>query len=97
MIGLLISLLGLGKNAFLKVFNRTYIEVFRSIPLLVLLLWVYYGLPIVVGISLSPFIAGIVSLALSDSAFEAEVFRAGIQSINKGQRDAAKSLSLIHI
>ena len=94
MIGLLISLLGLGKNAFLKAFNRTYIEVFRSIPLLVLLLWVYYGLPIVVGISLSPFIAGIVSLALSDSAFEAEVFRAGIQSIPKGQRDAARSIGL---
>ena len=94
MIGLLISLLGLGKNKFLKVFNRTYIEVFRSIPLLVLLLWVYYGLPIVVGISLSPFIAGIVSLALSDSAFEAEVFRAGIQSIPKGQRDAARSIGL---
>ena len=94
MIGLLISLLGLGKNAFLKVFNRTYIEVFRSIPLLVLLLWVYYGLPIVVGISLSHFIAGIVYLALSDSAFEAEVFRAGIQSIPKGQRDAARSIGL---
>ena len=94
MIGLLISLLGLSKNAFLKAFNRTYIEVFRSIPLLVLLLWVYYGLPIVVGISLSPFIAGIVSLALSDSAFEAEVFRAGIQSIPKGQRDAARSIGL---
>ena len=93
-IGLLISLLGLGTNKFLQVFNRTYIEVFRSIPLLVLLLWVYYGLPIVVGISLSPFIAGIVSLALSDSAFEAEVFRAGIQSIPKGQRDAARSIGL---
>ena len=93
-IGFLISLLGLGKNKFLKAFNRTYIEVFRSIPLLVLLLWVYYGLPIVVGISLSPFIAGIVSLALSDSAFEAEVFRAGIQSIPKGQRDAARSIGL---
>lgn len=93
-IGLFISLLGLGKNKFLKAFNRIYIEVFRSIPLLVLLLWVYYGLPIVVGISLSPFIAGIVSLALSDSAFEAEVFRAGIQSIPKGQRDAARSIGL---
>ena len=43
---------------------------------------------------MSPFIAGIVSLALSDSAFEAEVFRAGIQSIPKGQRDAARSIGL---
>ena len=93
-IGFLIALLGLCKYKFLKAFSRTYIEVFRSIPLLVLLLWVYYGLPIVVGISLSSFTAGIVSLALSDSAFEAEVFRAGIQSIHKGQRDAAQSIGL---
>ena len=93
-IGFLISLLGLSKNKFLKAFNRTYIEVFRSIPLLVLLLWVYYGLPIIFGISFGPFMAGIISLAFSDSAFEAEVFRAGIQSIHKGQRDAAQSIGL---
>ena len=48
----------------------------------------------VVGLSLTPFAAGIVSLALSDSAFEAEIFRAGIQSINKGQWNAAHSLGL---
>ena len=93
-IGFLIALLGLSKNKFLKAFSRTYIEIFRSIPLLVLLLWVYYGLPIIFGISLGPFIAGIISLALSDSAFEAEIFRAGIQSIHKGQRDAARSIGL---
>ena len=74
--------------------NRAYIEFFRAIPLLVLLLWVYYGLPIVFGVSFGPFIAGIISLALSDSAFEAEIFRAGFQSIVKGQRDAAKSIGL---
>ena len=62
--------------------------------MLVLLLWVYYGFPIVFGISFGPFVAGIVSLAISDSAFESEIFRAGIQSITKGQRDAAKSIGL---
>ena len=90
-IGFLISLLSFSKS---KIFNRVYVDVFRSIPLLVLLLWVYYGLPVVFGINLSPFIAGIVSLAFSDSAFEAEVFRSGIQSINIGQKDAAKSIGL---
>ena len=93
-IGFLISLLGLSKIKFFKILNRIYIEIFRSIPLLVLLLWIYYGLPVVFGINLSPFVAGIISLALSDSAFEAEIFRAGIQSISKGQRDAAKSIAL---
>lgn len=93
-IGFLISLLGLSKNKFFKLINRIYIEIVRSIPLLVLLLWVYYGLPIIFGISFSPFMAGIISLSLSDSAFEGEIFRAGIQSINKGQKDAAKSIGL---
>ena len=94
LIGFFISLLGMSLTKPLVWFNRAYIEIFRSIPLLVLLLWVYYGLPIVFGISFGPFIAGIISLALSDSAFEAEIFRAGLQSIAIGQRDAAKSLGL---
>lgn len=93
-IGFFISLPGLSSNKFLLFVNRIYIEIFRSIPLLVLLLWIYYGLPIVFGISFGPFVAGIISLAISDSAFEAEIFRAGLQSINKGQKDAAKSIGL---
>ena len=93
-LGFFICLPGLSSHKLLILLNRIYIEIFRSIPLLVLLLWVYYGLPIVFGISFGPFVAGIVSLAISDSAFESEIFRAGIQSITKGQRDAAKSIGL---
>ncbi len=93
-IGFFISLLSLTQNRILNIFNRIYIEIFRSIPLLVLLLWVYYGLPVIFGISFGPFVAGVISLSLSDSAFEAEIFRAGLQSISKGQRDAAKSIGL---
>ena len=93
-LGFFICLLGLSSHKLLILLNRIYIEIFRSIPLLVLLLWVYYGFPIVFGISFGPFVAGIVSLAISDSAFESEIFRAGIQSITKGQRDAAKSIGL---
>ena len=93
-IGFFISLPGLSKNKYIRSFNILYIEFFRAIPLLVLLLWVYYGLPIVFGISLGAFLAGVISLSLSDSAFEAEIFRAGLQSIQLGQRDAAKSIGL---
>ena len=91
-IGLFVSLPGLSMNPYLKGFNRIYVEAFRSIPVLVLILWVYYGLPVVLGISLNPFAAGILALALSDSAFEAEIFRAGIQSIERGQTEAADAL-----
>ena len=51
-------------------------------------------MPVIFGISFGPFVAGVISLSLSDSAFEAEIFRAGLQSISKGQRDAAKSIGL---
>ena len=56
--------------------------------------WVYYGLPIVLNISLGPFAAGVIALALCDSAFQAEIFRGGIQSIDRGQHEASDTLGL---
>lgn len=93
-VGVLLALASLSGSRWLGGAARVYIECFRAIPLLVLLLWVYYGLPVVSGLQFGAFTAGVISLALSDSAFEAEVFRAGIQSVPKGQREAAYSLGL---
>lgn len=93
-IGLLIALPGLSDKPLLKSVNRIYVELVRAVPILVLILWVYYGAPQMAGISISVFWAGVIALALSDSAFEAEIFRAGIQSIDKGQYEAAHSISL---
>jgi His/Glu/Gln/Arg/opine family amino acid ABC transporter permease subunit len=90
----LLAMLALSKRRGLRAINRVYVELFRAIPLLVLLLWVYYGLPVVFGIQIGVFAAGVLSLSLSDAAFEAEIFRGGIQSIAAGQREAAKSLGL---
>ncbi len=59
-----------------------------------LIFWVYYGLPVVANISINVFWAGVLALALSDSAFQAEIFRAGIQSVDKGQIEAGHSLGL---
>lgn len=92
--GLLVALPSLSSNRLLRGFNRVYVEGIRSIPILVLILWVYYGLPQLAGFSINVFWAGVLALALSDSAFEAEIFRAGIQSIDKGQYEAARSVSL---
>ena len=94
LIGALMALAALSKRKVLQTLASLYVEIFRAIPLLVLLLWVFYGLPVILGLQLGVFVAGVLSLALSDSAFEAEVFRAGIQSVPKGQVEAAKSLGL---
>ena len=93
-IGLLIALPGLSSKRRFRGINRIYVELVRAVPILVLILWVYYGLPQLAGISITVFWAGVLALALSDSAFEAEIFRAGIQSIDKGQYEAAHSISL---
>jgi glutamine transport system permease protein len=93
-VGLLVALPGLSDNKYLRGLNRTYVELVRAIPILVLILWVYYGLPQLSGIAIPVFWAGVIALALSDSAFQAEIFRAGIQSIDKGQYEASHTVSL---
>jgi len=93
-IGAVLAFMALAKSKRLRSVNRIYVEVFRAIPLLVLLLWVYYGLPVVFGIKLGIFAAGVIALSMSDAAFQAEIFRGGIQSIAKGQLEAAQSLGL---
>jgi len=93
-IGLFVALPSLSNNKFLSYFNIAYVEIVRAIPLLVLILWIYYGLPIMTGISFSPFVSGVVALTISESAFQAEIFRAGINSVNKGQYEVANSLGM---
>lgn len=94
LIGLLITLPALSLNPFIRSINRTYVEVIRSIPVLVLLLWVYYGLPTLMNISLDHYWAGVIALSIAESAFMAEVFRGGIKAIHRGQHEAARALGL---
>ena len=93
-IGLIVALPSLSNNKFLSYFNIAYVEIVRAIPLLVLILWIYYGLPIMLGVSFSPFVSGIIALTISESAFQAEIFRAGINSISKGQHEISESLGM---
>ena len=97
LLGLLVALPGLARQRPPRVINRVYVELVRAVPILVLILWVYYGLPQVADISISVFWAGVLALAISDSAFQAEIFRAGIQSIDRGQHEAAHSISLSYV
>lgn len=98
-IGLLVALPGMSSNRWMRLPSRIYIEFIRAIPLLPMLFWVFYGLPIVLrsmgfSVSIDAFWGAVITLALSDSAFTAEIYRSGIQSINKGQTEAAKTIGL---
>jgi len=93
-LGFVVAIPSLAKNKLLTYINIGYVEIVRAIPLLVLILWIYYGLPIMTGISFSPFVSGIIALSISESAFQAEIFRAGINSIKKSQWEAGSSLGL---
>lgn len=77
----------------LRVLARVYIDIFRSIPLLVLLIVIYYALPFV-GLRLSPFVSAMSALTLVSGAYTAEIFRAGIEAIPKGQFEASAALGL---
>lgn len=91
--GLLMALARLYGPTLIRGVARIYIDVFRSIPLLVLLVLVYYALPFV-GIRLSSFAAAATALTVVSCAYTAEIFRAGIEAIPKGQFEAAQAIGL---
>ena len=72
----------------------TVIEVLRAVPTLVLLVWIYFCMPILTGLSLNGFQTGVLALSLYSAAFYSEIFRAGFQSIDKGQIEAAYSVGM---
>ncbi|WP_394154986.1 amino acid ABC transporter permease [Loktanella salsilacus] len=92
-LGLVVALLGLYAVKPVRLLMRLYIDIFRSIPLLVLLIVIYYALPFV-GLRLSSFTSAMAALTLVSGAYTAEIFRAGIEAIPHGQFEAAEALGL---
>lgn len=95
--GLVIALLDMSKFTPLRIIGLTIGEIIRNTPILVQLLWVYYVLPITLGISIDAWTALVLGLSLYSSAFIAEVYRAGIQSVPVGHREAAQVLGLSRV
>ena len=90
-------LLALGRRGALQPVSlvcTSYIELFRGTPLLVQIIFVYYALPQLIGLNLPPLLAGMAALALNCAAYMAEIFRAGINSLDIGQTEAARALGL---
>ncbi|HIG09448.1 MAG TPA: amino acid ABC transporter permease [Alphaproteobacteria bacterium] len=91
-IGLIISICRLSKIRFLVIFSQSYIEIFRGIPLFVFIIWLYYGLAMVSGINFEPVTAGIICLSMQHGGYLAEIYRAGIQAVSRGQWEASFTL-----
>jgi His/Glu/Gln/Arg/opine family amino acid ABC transporter permease subunit len=71
-----------------------YVELFRNLPLILVVYWAFYVLPILTGLGLSPLGTGLAALSLNVTAYNAETFRAGINSIRRGQVEAAMALGM---
>jgi polar amino acid transport system permease protein len=91
--GLVLAALHSLRHRWLNVLLIVYVDLFRAFPPLVLLIFVYYGLPHL-GIALSPFLAVVLAFMLNTSSYYGEILRAGIESIPRGQWEAARSTGL---
>ena len=92
-IGLVFSFMRMSKIGILRGIGSLYVNVVRGTPVFLQIYIAFFGLPLA-GIQIPPFILGVIVLALNSSAYQCEIFRAGIQSINKGQFEAARSLGM---
>lgn len=93
-VGLLLALLRTSRIVPFRLPAVLIVEVFRGIPLFLLLFLVYYGLPTVGSLVLSPFTAAVTALAITGAAYAAEIYRGALLSVDAGQREAADALGL---
>ncbi|CAH2715003.1 putative glutamine ABC transporter permease protein GlnM [Neobacillus rhizosphaerae] len=94
-IGIILGLGRVSRNKFISWLAAAYVEVFRGVPLLVLLLWIYFVLGSM--LKLGSYLSAILGLALFAGAFIAEIVRAGIQSVPRGQMEAARSSGMTYV
>ncbi len=95
-IGLTTSVIRVTKIKVLSQLAVVYVDLFRGTPLLMQIIFVYYALPYL-GINLPAIVAGIVALSINSGAYVSEIFRAGIESIDRGQTEAARSLGMSYM
>jgi len=95
-LGLVLALMRLSRHRLASWPAGFVIELFRTTPPLVQLFWCFFALPLLVGIEMTPFMAAAVTFSIQSAAFFAEVFRAGIQSVERGQWDGARAIGMTH-
>jgi len=91
-IGLVLGIFSITKSKTLRIIATVYVDMIRGTPILVQILFIYFGLPAVTDLSLNAFSAGIIAISINAGAYLVEIFRAGINSIDKGQMEAGRTL-----
>ncbi|MEG6584974.1 amino acid ABC transporter permease [Dendrosporobacter sp. 1207_IL3150] len=94
LIGMFVGIARLSKIWPVKFLAGIYVDFIRGTPLLVQIFIIYFALPMILGTRIDPFIAAITACSVNSGAYVAEIFRAGIQSIDKGQMEAGRSLGM---
>jgi His/Glu/Gln/Arg/opine family amino acid ABC transporter permease subunit len=92
--GIFVMLLRRAQSRYLRAAGVAYVELFRNLPLILLVYWSFYVLPMLTEFQQSPFATGLIALSLNVSAYNAETFRAGANSIGAGQLEAALALGM---
>jgi polar amino acid transport system permease protein len=94
--GVVLALMRLSGNVILRGLSACFVEFFRNVPIILLIYWTFYVLPVFTDVTISAFATALLALALNVSAYNAETFRGGINSIRKGQMEAALALGMSH-
>jgi len=92
--GLVVGIARYAQSPFISWPARAFVEVFRNTPVLVQIIWFFYAFPILTGIETDPFLAAVLGISLNTMAFSAEIYRAGIQSVEPGQWEAGKAIGM---
>lgn len=92
--GIILAMMRLSRSRILSTFSLCFVELFRNLPLILVVYWAFYVMPIVLGIQIAAFETGLIALCLNVSAYNAETFRAGINSIREGQVNAGLALGM---
>lgn len=93
-LGIIFALLRLGKNKFFRGISMAIVEFIRGTPLMIQLMFVYFGLSVITGIDIQPLLAGFIAVSINSAAYVSEIIRGGINSVDPGQTEAARSLGL---
>ena len=96
-IGLFVGIARISRFKILRVLSAIYVDFFRGTPLLVQIFLVYFALPVITGQRVDPFVTAIGSCGINSGAYVAEIFRAGIQSIDKGQMEGGQAVGMSYL